>query len=105
MADNESYLRTDLHNEYAKRVAEEHKRINHRLETVETAVEENRQLVLSVEKLAISMQKMAEEQKEQGDRLSALESRDGEMWRKLVGHLATTIAGIIIGYIFVKLGM
>lgn len=104
MADND-YLRTDLHDEYAKRMEEEHRRINHRLANVEVAVEENRQLVLSVEKLAISMQNMAEEQKEQGERLVTLEKRDGENWRKLVSHIATTIVGIVIGYIFVQIGM
>ena len=48
---------------------------------------------------------MVEEQKAQGERLETLESRDGEMWRKIVGYVITAILGIIVGYIFKQIGM
>ena len=48
---------------------------------------------------------MLKEQVNQGKRLETLEGRDGEMWRKVVGYVATAIAGIVVGYIFKQLGM
>ena len=34
---------------------------------------------------------MVEEQERQGRRLQALEDRDGEKWRKLMGYIATAL--------------
>lgn len=99
------YVSIQLHNEYAQRVAEEHERQNHRITNLERAVEENSKLALSIERLTISVQRMVEEQKAQGERLETLESRDGEMWRKIVGYVITAILGIIVGYIFKQIGM
>ena len=42
---------------------------------------------------------------EQGKRLETLESRDGEMWRKVIGYIATAIVGIVVGFIFTHFGM
>lgn len=99
------YVSIQLHNEYAQRVAEEHDRQNHRISNLEKAVEENSKLALSIERLTISVQRMVEEQKAQGERLETLESRDGEMWRKIVGYVITAILGIIVGYIFKQIGI
>lgn len=99
------YITLEFHNEYAKRIKEEDDRQNYRLKTLERAVEENGRLALSVERLTISVQSMVEEQKTQGKRLETLENRDGESWRKAIGYLLTTIIGIVVGYIFKKIGM
>ena len=48
-------------------------------------------LTVSVQKLAQSLQSMVKEQEQQGRRLQALESRDGEKWRKLMGYIATAL--------------
>lgn len=103
--EDKSYVTMELHNEYAKRMQEEHDRQNHRLDELEKSVKENNKLVISVEKLAVSVHSMVEEQKSQGERLEALEQRDGEMWRKILSHALTAIVGIVIGFIFKQLGM
>ena len=51
------------------------------------------------------MEHMLKEQIQQGERLEALESRDGEMWRKLVSYALTAVVGIAIGFIFNQIGM
>ena len=51
------------------------------------------------------MENMLKEQLQQGERLEVLESRDGEMWRKVVGHAVMAVIGIVIGYIFNRMGM
>lgn len=100
-----NYVTMQFHEEYAKRVTEEHDRQNHRLKALEKAVEENRNLALSIERLTISVQSMVEEQREQGNRLEALENRDGEKWRKAASYVLTIIIGIVVGYIFKQIGM
>ena len=56
-------------------------------------------------KLATSIESMVKEQEKQGKRLEALEGRDGEKWRKVMGYIATAIVGIVLGYLFKRIGM
>lgn len=102
---SEEFVTMQFHNEYAKRMEEEHVRQNHRISNLEKAVEENGKLALSIERLTISVQSMVEEQKEQGKRLETLEDRDGEMWRKTIGYIITALVGAVVGYIFTQIGM
>ena len=99
------YISLEFHNEYAKRMDEEHKRQNHRIDNLEKAVEETHSLAISIERLTLSVESMVTEQKAQGERLETLENRDGEMWRKAVGYVLTAILGIVVGYIFKQFGM
>lgn len=101
----DSALTRAEHNEFARRMEDEHVRQNHRISELEKALEQNNKLLVSVERLATSMETMQKEQSNQGERLKKLESRDGEMWRKLVGYVVTTIVGIVIGFLFMQIGM
>jgi len=93
------------HNEFARRMEDEHTRQNKRIGELEKVVEQNNKLLVSVERLALSMETMQKEQADQGDRLAKLEARDGEMWRKLIGYAVTAVVGIIIGFLFKQFGM
>lgn len=93
------------HNEFVKRMDDEHARINHRVAELEKVVKEINDLTISISEMSTSMKQMIEELRNQGGRLEKLESRDGEMWRKVVGHALTCVIGIVIGYIFVQIGM
>jgi hypothetical protein len=98
------YLSVSVHNEFAKRVEEENGRQNHRLSSLESTVSQIATIMQSVERLATNMEFMANEQKKQGERLSALESRDGEKWRSVVSHVTFSIISLILGYLASKLG-
>ncbi len=93
------------HEEFKKRMEEEHRRQNRRIELLETSVQQIGEIATSVEKMAVSLQSMVKEQEQQGQRLEALESRDGEMWRKVVGHVVTAVISIVIGFAFAQIGM
>lgn len=93
------------HEEFRKRLEEENKRQDKRIELLEDSVREMGALTTSVEKLAQSMESMVKEQEKQGKRLETLEARDGEKWRKVAGYIATAIIGIIIGFVFKQVGM
>lgn len=84
---------------------EDHDRTNKRLSILEETVKRIGELTASIEKLATNMQNMTDVQKEQGQKLEALEARDGQMWRKVVGHLVTSIISIIVGYLFAQIGI
>ena len=68
-------------------------------------VREMSSLTTSVAKLASSMESMLKEQERQGERLEALEGRNGEMWRKVTGYIITAVTGIVLGFIFTRIGM
>ena len=89
------------HEEFRKRMEEEDKRQNKRLDNLE----ENAKLLSSIEKLAANMEHMAMEQEKQGKRLETLEKRDGEMWRKVVGYIITAVIGVVVGFVFTQIGM
>ena len=93
------------HEEFRRRLEEENKRQDTRIGILEDSVRQIGALATSVEKLAVSMQSMLKEQEKQGKRLEALEGRDGEKWRKVMGYIATEIVGIVLGYLFKRIGM
>lgn len=93
------------HNEFVRRMEEEHKRQDRRIELLEESTERLNTLNTSIEKLAVNMESMLKEQLQQGKRLEVLERRDGEMWRKVVGYIITAVVGIIVGFIFKRVGM
>lgn len=93
------------HTEFCKRIEEENKRQDRRIEQLEESTRQIGALTTSVEKLALSIETMVKEQEQQGKRLETLEGRDGEMWRKVVGYVITAVLGITIGFIFTQIGM
>lgn len=88
-----------------RRLEDENNRQNHRLLALEDTVKQIAAISTSVEKLAVNMESMLKEQLSQGQRLETLEDRDGQMWRKVVGYVATAVIGIIVGFIFKQVGM
>ena len=93
------------HEEFAKRIDAENNRQNQRIKLLEEQTKQVTEIALSVRELAQSIKQMAETQKEQGEKLEKLESRDGEMWRKVTGYIITAIIGIVIGFVFQQIGM
>ena len=93
------------HDEFCKRMEDEHKRIHHRIAGVEQTVNQVHSLASSVERLAVSVEQMARTQKEHAEQLDALEGRDGEKWRSVAGYTITAVIGIAIGFIFNQIGM
>lgn len=93
------------HEEFKKRLEEENKRQDRRIELLEENTKQTGSLTVSVEKLAQSIESMVKEQEQQGKRLEVLEGRDGEMWRKVAGYIVTAIISFVIGFVFKQIGM
>ena len=83
---------------------DENTRQNHRIQTLEDSIGQILNLTSSVERLATNMEHMVKEQQEQGERLKALECRDGEKWRSVVSHVTLSVITLILGYLASKLG-
>ena len=84
------------HEEFRRRLEEENRRQDKRIELLEDNKRELNQLTASVGKLASSIESMVKEQEKQGKRLETLEDRDGAMWRKVVAF---------VGYVARQLGL
>ena len=93
------------HEEFRRRLEEENKRQDKRIDLLEENVRQVSSLTVSVAKMAQSLEQMVTEQERQGERLEILERRDGEMWRKGMGYMITAVVGIIVGFIFNQIGM
>ena len=101
----EEYITRAEHKEFGERLDAENKRQNRRIDELDTAVKQIGELTTSVQKLAMSVESMVKEQGRQGDRLEALESRDGEMWKQVTGSVLTTLIGLAIGFFFKQFGL
>lgn len=99
------YLQKAVHEEFALRMDEEHKRQNKRITDLEIKVKDIGDLTASVASLAKSVEQMAKAQEKQNKRLETLEARDGEMWRKIVGYAVTFIVGAVLTFVFAKIGL
>ncbi len=97
---DQEYISRAEHEEFRKRIEAEDHRQNRRIELLEESIEQQKTLTSSVEKLAINMENMLQEQKQQGERLEKLEGRDGEMWRSVVSYIITFIVGLAVSYFF-----
>ena len=93
------------HEEFRRRMEEEHTRLNKRLELLEHSVEQLHELNTSIKELAVNMKLMLEEQERQGKRLKALEDRDGKNWRSFVGTLITVATSAMFGYLLSRIGI
>lgn len=101
----EDFIGRKEHEEFAKRMDDEHHRLSKRLSAIEAEVKENSKIVNAVNTMAVNMEMMFKEQQEQGERLEKLEARDGEKWRDLCKNVAIAVIGVVIGYFAKLLGM
>lgn len=106
------YVSQQQHDEFAKLMAaknealeKEDSRQNERLKVLEADVRQISELVASVKELAVNMQNMAKLQEQQSHDIEELKNRDGQMWRTVVSHLATTIVGAVIMYVLTQIGL
>lgn len=88
-----------------RRLSDEDKRQNRRIDELEKAVRQIGELTTAIKTLAVNMEGMVKEQEQQGRRLEVLEGRDGERWRQVTGYAVTAVVSIVLGFIFAQIGM
>ena len=102
---DDRFLPRHEHEEFAKRMEEEHKRQNKRITDLEDGQKERHRMLISIEKMAANMESMQKEQVDQGERLEILESRDGEKWRKAEWAVISGVIMAVVGYIVGNIGL
>lgn len=94
--DNENFVSLATHNEFAQRQDAENKRQNERIKLLEEQYTEIHDLTYAVKGLAENMADMLEEQKKQGIRLSALENKSTENFKKIGSTVVKTVVTVIV---------
>ena len=92
----DDYVSRMEHEEFVKRIDDNAKQLNDRIDRIERQNSQITDLLVLVNKLAGSMEHMMKDTEDQGKRLDKLESQDGEMWRKFLGYVISAIVGIAI---------
>lgn len=95
----ESYITREEHEAVISRIDAEDARQNQRIEKLEDAVQNIAKLTVSVEKLAVNMDRMVREQEKTANRLTALEQEPADNWRKAIWVILTALIGAAVGYL------
>ena len=93
----ENCITREEHEEFSKRMDDEHRRQNKRIEILEESVEQINSIATSTERLATSMESMLKEQERQGKRLDAIEKEPANAWQRVKSKALDTAVGIIAG--------
>ena len=99
------YLLKSVHEEFATRMDEEHKRQNHRITNLEENVKDISSLTTSVASLAKSVEQMAKAQEKQAKRLEALEQKPAKKWESFADKVIWAVAAALIAFIISYLGL
>jgi uncharacterized protein HemX len=92
-----SYVTQNEFNLATKRIDEENKRQNERLQSLETNYAVVNQLSIHMERLASNMETMAKELARQGTKLNDLEMKPAKRWDLIITSIITGLAGAFIG--------
>ena len=100
-----NFLPMAVHEEYARRMDDEHKRQNKRITDLENKVEDIGELTTSVASLAKSVEQMAKAQEKQGKRLEVLEQKPAKRWDSFVDKVVWALAAAAIAFILAQIGL
>lgn len=101
----DEYVSRVEYDERQKRIDDENRRQNHRIDKLETMAEQLSDMAASIKVMAVSMQGMQAEQKEQGERLKKIEEEPADKWNNLVKTVITVIATAFVTYLLAKGGL
>lgn len=101
----DNYIERHEFEQYSQRMEDEHSRQNHRIADLEELSKQNNQLLISVNKLASSMETMQKELTNLGGRMKVMENRDGEKWRTVISHGLTVIVTVLVTYALRQIGI
>lgn len=101
----DEYVSRVEYDERQKRIDDENRRQNHRIDKLEKIADQLSELTSSIKVMAVSMQGMQAEQKEQGERLKKIEEEPADKWNSLIKTLITIAATAFFTYVFTKGGI
>ena len=93
------------YDERMKRIDDEDRRQNHRIDKLETITDQIADMAASIKAMVVTMQAMQKEQEEQGKRLSDIEKKPADNWNNLVYTLIAMVATAAVTYVLAKGGL
>ena len=93
----QTYITQNEFNLATKRIDDENKRQNERLNNLEKSYAIVNQLSIHMERLATNMESMAKELARQGTKLNDLEMKPSKRWDLVVTSIITGLAGVFVG--------
>lgn len=101
----EEFVSRVEYDERMKRIDDEDRRQNHRIDKLETITDQIADMAASIKAMVVTMQSMQKEQEEQGKRLSEIEKKPADNWNNLVYTLIALVATAAVTYILTKGGL
>jgi len=98
----EDFVTKAVHEEFARRMEEEDRRQNKRIEIIEEKQGQISDLVASVKVLAVNVENIAKEINEQGIRLKEIEGKPGKRWEQLLGYVISALVTAAIAYFLTR---
>ena len=99
------YLPKAVHEEFARRMEEEDNRQNKRLEECEQRIRAVGEIVRSLDRLTVSVEQMAVEVQKQGERLENIEKEPADNWKKATWEVIKYVIVLALGVVAVKIGV
>lgn len=101
----DEYVSRVEYEERQKRIDDETRRQNHRIDKLENLTEQLSDMAASIKVMAVSLQGMQAEQKEQGERLKKIEEEPVDKWNSLVKTIITVVTTAFVTYLLTKGGL
>ena len=98
----DTFVTKEVHEEFVKRMEEEDRRQNKRIEIIEEKQGQISDLVASVKVLAVNVENIAKEINEQGVRLKEIEGKPGKRWEQLLGYVISALVTAAIAYFLTR---
>lgn len=96
----ESYITRGEHEEFVKRMDDEHRRINKHLSDHDDATKQLNNLVTAVGKMAVNMENMLNEIKSQGERLQRFEDEPranaGTFKKSIINAIGASVGSALV---------
>lgn len=99
------YVTVDLLEAKLQNVVAEDNRQNHRIGQLEIGLMKITNVTTSIEKLAVNVEQIAFETKENRTAIKELEGKSGKKWEKVVECAISAVVSGLIVYLFCKLGL
>ena len=99
------YLPKSVHEEFAKRMEDENHRQNKRIEECEHRIRAVGEIVRSLDRLTVSVEQMAVEVQKQGERLENIEKEPADKWKKATWEVIKYVIVLALGVVAVKIGI
>lgn len=101
----DEFVRKAEYDERMKRIDDEDRRQNRRIDKLETITDQIADMAASIKAMVVTMQAMKKEQEDQGDRLREIEKKPADNWNNLVYTIIAMVATAAVTYILTKGGL